>query len=217
MCRLFALAVSESLGQLGHLRKRPCRRWRISTPPQTHQRNIRNKRELSMNAKNSAVPPNEPVRCAIYARMASNLVRQSSAAEQIELCKDAVHKAGWAVVEDCVRADVGKPANTINGCCGLSELLALAGTRPRPFDTLICESQDKLGRRFGTAGPIVDALTNDGVRVFFAAQHFGTNDPVFEILMRRDQEDLAALLSHGARIRQGIQRSKLEKAKKLAA
>jgi hypothetical protein len=39
-----------------------------------------------MNVKNSGVLPKEAVRCAIYARTASNLVRQSSAAEQIELC-----------------------------------------------------------------------------------------------------------------------------------
>ena len=111
-----------------------------------------------------------------------------------------------------MRADLGKAANTIDGCLGLSELLALAGTKPRPFDTLICESRNNLGWRFGTAGPIVDALTNDGVRVYFAALHFGTDDPVFEILMRCEREDLAALLSHGAKSRQGIQRSKLEKA-----
>lgn len=122
-----------------------------------------------MDTKNSAVPPKEAVRCAIYARACTQRAGQSSADEQIALCRDAAHKAGWTVVEECVRADVGKSGITMDGRRGLQELMALAGTKPRPFHTLICESTDRLSRDLSITVPILDALNNDGVNVYFAA------------------------------------------------
>ena len=173
-----------------------------------------------MDTKNSALPPKEATRCAVYARTAScfERARDSAADEQIALCKDTAHKRGWTVVEDCVRADVGISGNTMVGRRGLSELLALAGTRPRPFDMLICESTDRLARNLSITVPILDALTNNGVTVHFVAQNLGTADPHFrEIFCLRGQVDWPFLLSHGAGIRRGIQRSKLAKAKKTAS
>lgn len=168
-----------------------------------------------MDTKNSAVPPKEAVRCAIYARACTQRAGQSSADEQIALCRDAAHKAGWTVVEECVRADVGKSGITMDGRRGLQELMALAGTEPRPFDMLICESTDRLARNISIASQILDALNNDGVNVYFAALNLGTADPHFRDLFNLcSRGDSAFLLRPGGGVRRDVQRGKLTKAKK---
>lgn len=170
-----------------------------------------------MDTKNSALPHQEAVHCAIYARSASCPQQggESAATQQIALCRDAAHKAGWTVAEDCVRADMGKSGVTMDCRRGLSELLALAGTSPRPFDMLICESTDRLARNVGIASQILDALNNDGVMVHFASSGLSTADPHFRDLFNLcSQVDSAFLLRPGAGVRRDVQRGKLTKAKK---
>jgi DNA invertase Pin-like site-specific DNA recombinase len=173
-----------------------------------------------MDRKDSVVLPKEAVRCAIYARTASSSQPENNAAiaQQIARCREAAHKNGWAVAEDCVRTDVGKSGNTKEGRAGVQDLIALAATKPHPFDYLICDSTDRLARNLSIAGQILDALTKKGVSVHFASLGLGTADPYFrEHFIHGMQGDWAVSLSRGAKIRRGILRSRIEKAKNAAA
>ena len=167
-----------------------------------------------------SVVPKEAVRCAIYARTASSFQPENIAAiaQQIARCREAAHKNGWTVNEDCVRTDVGKSGNTLEGRSGLRELMALATIRPRPFEYLICDSTNRLARNLSIVGPILDTLTKKGVSVHFASLGLGTADPYFrEHFIPGMQGDWAVSLSRGAKIRRGILRSKIEKAKNASA
>src|ERR1017187_924197 len=118
-----------------------------------------------------SVVPKEAVRCAIYARTASSFQPENIAAiaQQIARCREAAHKNGWTVNEDCVRTDVGKSGNTKEGRAGLQDLIALAATKPHPFDYVICDASDRLARNFRIASQIVDTLTHRGVGLHFAS------------------------------------------------
>lgn len=127
-----------------------------------------------------------PIRCAIYARTASEEQAGGSASvdEQIDRCKDSAREMGWSVVESCIRADRAKSGTSLHKCSGLQELLALAATNPKPFDHLVCVSTDRLGRNLGAVHSIVDTLTRNGVNLHFAAQGEGTAGPHFRELIR---------------------------------
>ena len=173
-----------------------------------------------MGRKDSEILPKEAVRCAIYARTASSSQPESNAAiaQQIARCREAAHKNEWAVAEDCVRTDVGKSGNTLEGRSGFQELMVLAAARPRPFNYLICDSTNRLARDLRIAGPILDTLTKKGVSVHFASLGLGTADRYFrEHFIPGMQGDWAVSLSRGAKIRRGILRSRIEKAKNASA
>jgi hypothetical protein len=74
----------------------------------------------------------ETIHCAIYARTASATATEIDVAivEQVNWCRQAAKMNGWTVAKDCIRIDHG----SMQERRGLQELLALAATKPRPFD-----------------------------------------------------------------------------------
>ena len=160
-----------------------------------------------MKTKNSGVLPKEAVRCAIYARTASCTEPENNAAiaQQVAHCREAAHKNGWTVAEDCIRTDVGKSGRTIEGRTCLQDLIALAATKPLPFNCLICDSTDRLARNLSIAGEVLYALTKNGVRVHFASLGLGTVDPSFrEQFIPGVRGDWTPSQSGGVKIRRGI-------------
>ena len=159
-----------------------------------------------MTTENHCVSSTEPIRCAIYARTASEPQTKNDAAadEQIERCREAARKNGWVVVDDCVRIDRGKSGTSMQGRSGLLELIALAATRPRPFDYLICVSTDRVARNLDTAGVIIGTLTFNDVRLYFVSGDLDSADQNFWCGLcckLRDDEVFSEEL--GKRIRRG--------------
>ena len=172
-----------------------------------------------MHRKDSVVLK-EAVRCAIYARTASGSQPESNAAiaQQIARCREAAHKNGWTVAEDCVRSDVGKAGNTMEGRSGLGELMALTTTKPRPFDYVICDASDRLARNFGIASQIVDTLTHRGVGLHFASDGRYAADPDFRNTFAfMPQVDGLRPKGHRQMTWQGMLRCNCEKAKSAGA
>jgi DNA invertase Pin-like site-specific DNA recombinase len=166
-----------------------------------------------MDRKDSVVLT-EAVRCAIYARTASSSQPENNAAiaQQIAHCREAAHKEGWTVAEDCVRTDVGKSGITLQGRDGLHELMALSATRPRPFSYLICDSTDRLARNVSIASEVVGTLMHNGVDLHFASSGHNTADPHFrKQLAGFDLNDLTKSLVLGDKIRRGKLASRLLK------
>ena len=98
--------------------------------------------------------------------------------------------------------------------CGLQELIALAATRPRPFDYLMCGSTDWLARNLDTAGVSIGTLTYNGANLYFVSGDHDSAEP-------NSWGELCCKVSHdqsfseelGNRIRRGKLRSKLAAAK----
>jgi len=133
-----------------------------------------------MNTKKHCASSNEPIRCAIYARTATQPPNGNNSIEQqIEQCREAARERGWTVVENCVRADCGKSGTTIDQRTGLHDLMALAATRPRPFNYLMCTSTDRLARNLDTASAVIGSLTFNGVNLYFVSGDLDSADPRF--------------------------------------
>jgi DNA invertase Pin-like site-specific DNA recombinase len=176
--------------------------------------------ERYMNTKNSSVSSNGSIRCAIYARTATTTATEIDAAivEQIDRCREAAKKNGWTVVEDCIRIDRGRSGISMKGRNGLNELIALAATRPRPFDKLICASTDRVARSWTIVSTVIDTLMYNGVSLHFASHGLDTSDPQFrDIICCACGQDDFYLKSHGDRVRRGKLGSKLKKAQNAAA
>jgi DNA invertase Pin-like site-specific DNA recombinase len=121
-----------------------------------------------MEFQNSCVPSGEVIRCAIYARTASEHQFGNHCTDrQIDLCKAAARMRGWTVVENYIRADRGNPGTSLRGRRRLQQLITLAVTNPRPFDYLICDSVNRVSWRLGHFSAIVDTLTHNGVGLYF--------------------------------------------------
>ena len=125
--------------------------------------------EKEMNTRTSILPSTEANRFAIYARTASEPQTGDSTSVdlQIRKCKDMAQKNGWTIVEDCIRADRVKSGSSLHECSGLQELIALAATKPRPFDHLLCVSASRLSRSPINLAAIIDNLANSGVGIHF--------------------------------------------------
>jgi DNA invertase Pin-like site-specific DNA recombinase len=127
-----------------------------------------------MNTKDSRSSSSGAILCAIYARQAATEQSGSSTvADQLDRCRKAAQENGWSVVEDFIRTDVGRSGTSIEGRTGLKELMALAATRPRPFECLLCTSSDRLARNWSNSDEIVNAFTCAGVSLHFVQ---GGND-----------------------------------------
>ncbi len=158
-----------------------------------------------MTTENHCVSSTEPIRCAIYARTATQpQLGNNSIEQQIEQCREAARLKGWTVSDTHIRADCGKSGTTMDKRSGLQELIALAATRPRPFDYLMCASTDRLARNLDTAGRIIGNLTFNGVNLYFVSGDLDSADQNFWCGLcckLRDDEVFSEEL--GKRIRRG--------------
>src|SRR6266581_8851698 len=89
---------------------------------------------------------NTATRCAIYARFSSDLQRPTSIEDQVRRCRAFAEKQGWAVVDDFVRFDEAKSAETLAGRDRLHSLLSAAKSTPVPFDCLLVDDTSRLAR-----------------------------------------------------------------------
>lgn len=118
-------------------------------------------------------------RCAIYTRFSCRNSRDSSIEDQERQCRAGAQTKGWTVLDQYVRADEGKSGTTLEGRYGLQELVALAKTKPRPFDYILCDSTDRFGRSLANVTSLLDILTHHGVYLYFVTDHLDSADPYF--------------------------------------
>lgn len=100
-------------------------------------------------------------RAAIYARFSSDLQRDRSIEDQIEVCRGYADRQGMEVVE--VYVDRAKSGASMHGRDGIQRLVA--DGRQRVFDVLLTETLSRLGRDEGDRAEIRKHMTFAGVKI----------------------------------------------------
>ena len=101
------------------------------------------------------------MRAVIYARYSSDLQREASIEDQIEVCRRYAQAQGWTVVERYTDAALS------GASCfrpGFQKLLADASQRR--FEIVISEAIDQLGRRLADTADLQDQLAFHNIRLF---------------------------------------------------
>jgi site-specific DNA recombinase len=125
----------------------------------------------------------ENVRCAIYARSATTDSCPRSIEEQVRICKKHANAAGWVVLEDFVRADIGVSGASPSACKALSYLLSAARQTPRQFDCVLVTDTARLGRSLVDVLKLCQTLENLGIFVRVAEQNLDSRRPNFRALL----------------------------------
>lgn len=122
------------------------------------------------------------VRCAIYTRSATD--NSASLADQEQICRAAIasHSPTWEIGDDSVFTDRASSGLSWIERPGLASLLAKAGECPRPFDLVLIDSPDRLGRNCAIVLEIVDLLASRGVDLYFVYPGLGSMDANFRTL-----------------------------------
>jgi hypothetical protein len=121
-----------------------------------------------MNKKTIHKPPNQPTRCAIYARTATlkQATEHNSIAQQVATCKRFAKRKGWIVRNDSIFTDSGKSGLSVN--LDLKALLRIAAISPKSFDVLVCTAIDRIARDTGLVIRVHGALKKHGVEICLA-------------------------------------------------
>ncbi len=104
------------------------------------------------------------MRAAIYARYSSDLQREASIEDQVEICRRYIERQGWTLVrvfED--RALSGGSAIRPD----YQKMLIAAGEKR--FDVVVCEALDRLGRRLADVAALHDHLSFHNIGLYAAS------------------------------------------------
>ena len=101
------------------------------------------------------------MRAAIYARYSSDLQREASIEDQLEVCRRYANVQGWAVVETYTDAAISGASRFRPS---FQKLIADASRNK--FDIVICEAIDRLGRRLADTADLQDQLAFHKIRLF---------------------------------------------------
>jgi DNA invertase Pin-like site-specific DNA recombinase len=100
------------------------------------------------------------MRAVIYARYSSDLQREASIDDQVEVCRRYADAQGWTIVQTYKDAAISGASRFRPG---FQELMRDAGDRQ--FDVVICEAIDRLGRRLADTADLQDQLAFQGIRL----------------------------------------------------
>jgi site-specific DNA recombinase len=100
------------------------------------------------------------MRAVIYARYSSDLQREASIEDQIEVCRRYVEAQGWTTVGTYRDAAISGASRFRPG---FQKLIRDAGERQ--FDVVVCEAIDRLGRRLADTADLQDQLAFQGIRL----------------------------------------------------
>src|SRR6476660_2305614 len=101
------------------------------------------------------------MRAVIYARYSSDLQREASIDDQLEVCRRYAAAQGWTVVGTYTDAALSGASRFRPG---FQKLTADAGQRR--FEVVICEAVDRLRRRLADTADLQDRLAFHKVRLF---------------------------------------------------
>ena len=101
------------------------------------------------------------MRAVIYARYSSDLQREASIGDQIEVCRRYAEAQGWSIVGTYKDAAISGASRFRPGFQKL-----MADAAERRFDLVICEAIDRLGRRLADTADLQDQLTFQGIRLY---------------------------------------------------
>jgi DNA invertase Pin-like site-specific DNA recombinase len=101
------------------------------------------------------------MRAVIYARYSSDLQREASIEDQLEVCRRYAISQGWTIVETYTDAAISGASRFRPG---FQKLIAEASKNK--FDIVICEAIDRLGRRLADTADLQDQLSFHKIRLF---------------------------------------------------
>jgi DNA invertase Pin-like site-specific DNA recombinase len=104
------------------------------------------------------------MRCAIYCRFSSDLQRQESIEDQLEICRREAERQGWTVVK--VYAD-----RALSGASRFRPQYQqmITDAEQKQFDVVICEALDRLGRKLADVADLHDRLSFCGIKIHTVA------------------------------------------------
>ena len=134
-------------------------------------------------------------RAAIYARFSSDMQRDRSIEDQIEVCRSYAERMRFDVVE--VYADRAKSGASMHGRDGIQRMIA--DGRQRVFDVVIAETLSRLGRDEGDRAEIRKRLTFAGVKIMTPSDGEVTRltDGIKAIIDAQYLEDLKLMIRRG--------------------
>jgi DNA invertase Pin-like site-specific DNA recombinase len=100
------------------------------------------------------------MRAVVYARYSSDLQREASIEDQIEICRRYAEAQGWTIVGTYRDAAISGASRFRPGFQKL-----VADAAERRFDVVICEAIDRLGRRLADTADLQDQLAFQGIRL----------------------------------------------------
>ncbi len=101
------------------------------------------------------------MRAVIYARYSSDLQREASIEDQVEVCRRYASIQGWKVVEIYTDAAISGASRFRPGFQKL-----VTDAAKNQFDIVICEAIDRLGRRLADTADLQDQLAFHKIRLF---------------------------------------------------
>jgi DNA invertase Pin-like site-specific DNA recombinase len=121
-----------------------------------------------MKKKPAGRPRSQPIRCAIYARTATVKAptEDNSISHQVATCKHFARGNGWTVGKNCIFTDSGHSGLTVNSA--LKDLMRSVAVNPKPFEVLLCTSNDRIARDTSLLIRIHKTLKKYGVEIRFA-------------------------------------------------
>ncbi|MEP7172439.1 MAG: recombinase family protein [Aestuariivirga sp.] len=101
------------------------------------------------------------LRAVIYARYSSDLQREESIEDQVEVCRRYAQAQGWRLVNTYSDAALSGASRHRPSYQAL-----IADARKNQFDIVVCEAVDRLGRRLADTADLQDILAFLGIRLF---------------------------------------------------
>ena len=108
------------------------------------------------------------MRAALYARLSredGRATKDNGTERQLRLGRVFAEKQGWTVIEPYVLKDDGHSGADFSRP-GLQQVLAGAARKPKPFDVVIVQALDRIGREQISVGNILKLLTRAGIAVW---------------------------------------------------
>ena len=100
------------------------------------------------------------MRAVIYARYSTDLQREASIEDQVEVCRREVERQGWTVVK--IYAD---PALSGASRFRPQYQQMIADAEQQQFDVVVCEALDRLGRKLADIADLHDRLSFCDVKI----------------------------------------------------
>ena len=101
------------------------------------------------------------LRAVIYARYSTDLQREESIEDQVEVCNRYAQAQGWRLVNTYSDAALSGASRYRPSYQAL-----IAEARTNKFDIVVCEAVDRLGRRLADTADLQDTLAFLGIRLF---------------------------------------------------